>query len=362
MVGCARLIHGVVFMRGRLGRAALAVILIVAVSFGAFELKLHVLKPSPVASAAQLVEDEAPVATVIGAEGAVSVIRDQGTPDERVMSPVKVGLLLFRGDQIWTGEDGWLELQFDESARALVAPNSRVEVVSGLVRELDEQTRRLLPTLRLVVGRVYAHVAGALSRLKNFSVETPSAIAGVRGTIFSVDAGMTGKTVVSVQRGVVAVSTPQLPRNESLVGAGEEIEVLPGQALPLARALGPIEAQRWEAVREWLERQSEWRSSRGLGERMGFRERFARFISRVFGEEHALGSRERPVSSRSGAVGDVHALEPKEAWKGEPAAGSGALENTGAGWGFLPSVPERFPLPAFPKLFSGGVFRRHRDT
>lgn len=219
-------------------------------------------------AAAQDEEDEPPVAVVIGAEGTASVLRDLGMPTERVMSPVKPGLWLYRGDQIWTGEDGWLEIQFDDAARVMVTPNSRVEVVSGLVRELDRETQRILPTLRLLLGRVYAHVAGALSRLRSFSVETPSAIAGVRGTIFAVDAGVTGRTVVSVHQGVVAVASPALPRSESLIGPGEEIHVLPGELPGSPRRLGAGEAQRWEGMAEWLDVQFQWRRSleQGRGE------------------------------------------------------------------------------------------------
>lgn len=276
-------------MRERLRRAALALAMVAAVAVASLGSVLLIESPLLVASAAALMlDDEAPIATVIEVEGAVSVIRDQGTPEERVMSPVKRGLWLFRGDQIWTGEDGWLELQFEDTARVLVVPNSRVEVVSGLVREVDEETQRVLPTLRLLLGRVYAHVAGALSRLRSFSIETPTAIAGVRGTIFAVDVGLTGRTLVSVQEGVVAVASPDLVRNESLVGAGEEIEVLPGQALPVARLLGQAEAQRWERVRDWLERQHEWRRARAQGEPGGVTTSLIRWFRRVLRGEAAL--------------------------------------------------------------------------
>lgn len=357
MVGRSGFADGGVFMTGRLGLVALAVI-VVAVAAAAsitttkiwglhsFDSSLH---SSSIASAADdgaeaggdggpddEATDEAPVAMVIAAEGAVSVIRDQGTPDERVMSPAKPGLLLFRGDQIWTGEDGWLELQFEEFARVLIAPNSRVEVVSGLVRELDKETQRLLPTLRLLLGRVYAHVAGALSRMRNFSVETPSAIAGVRGTIFAVEAGVTGKTLVSVRRGVVAVASLSLPRNESLVGAGEEIEVFPGEAPPAPRALGAAEAERWERVNDWFARQMEWRDSLRLQGRADLADRLRRFWDWTFDSEQQRGN--------------------------EPGANSGVPVRTGASRGLIPPAADPFLVPAPPKWISGGVFRRHRNS
>lgn len=205
------------------------------------------------------VEDESPVATVVEVFGSVSVIRDHGTDEERIMSPVKQGLWLYRGDQIWTGENSWIEVQFEESARVRVDASSRVIVVAGLLREVDPEDGKERPTLRLLVGRIWVHVADALSRLRNFSVETPSAIAGVRGTIFMVEVGVTGRSVVSVYEGVVAVATPAAPRSEYLVGQQEEVEVLPQQAPTPLRDPESDASRRWLEMQGWIEEQIRWK-------------------------------------------------------------------------------------------------------
>ena len=200
-------------------------------------------------------------------------------------------------------------MQFEEAARVRVGPSSRVVVVTGLVREIDPMTKQELPTLRLLVGRVWVHVAEALSRLRNFSVETPSAIAGVRGTIFMVEVGVTGKSVVSVYEGVVSVASPRSPRNEYLVGAAEEIEVLPGQApsSPKVNEFDP--ARRWGEMDEWLQEQAQWKASKRQGRAGGELGSGDREGQPAFGEVAPGGMARDGADGGEGPEGRV-ALDP----------------------------------------------------
>lgn len=290
----------------RVGWAAVAALLIVLALFGSLG-----SNTTPTYAAAldadEAVDDERPTAIVIDSRGSVSVIRNRGTADERVMSPVKAGLLLFRGDQIWTGEDSWIEVEFEETARVRVGPSSRVEVVTGLLREVDPETGRELPTMRLWVGRIWVHVAEALSRLRNFSVETPSAIAGVRGTLFAVDVGVTGKTIVSVREGVVAVSSPSALRNEYLVGKDEEIEVFPQQEPSGSTKLGADESRRWDEMQPWLKEQFEWKATRrqkAQGGLFGFLSRMFRADAQTAGAAGWESSGGRSTDGRKERHGD----------------------------------------------------------
>ena len=295
------LVGGVVSMRERVGWAAAAAFLVVLALLGSLWSNPSFLLANALNGEEILLQDGTPIAIVIASYGNVSVIHDRGTPDERMMSPVKPGLLLFRGDQISTGEDSWIEVEFEQTARVRVAPSSRVEVVTGLLREVDPETGEQLPTLRLWVGRVWVHVAEALSRLRNFSVETPSAIAGVRGTLFAVDVGVTGRTIVSVREGVVAVASPLAPRNEYLVGVGEEIEVLPEQEPMGPRLLGAEESRRWGEMQPWLKEQEEWKASRREQAQGGLFGFFSRLL-RPGKEQGAEEGLEEPASQAAGGT------------------------------------------------------------
>lgn len=349
------LVGGVVSMRERVGWAAAAAFLVVVALLGSLWSNPSVLLANALNGEEILLQDETPIAIVIASYGNVSVIRDRGTPDERMMSPVKPGLLLFRGDQIWTGEDSWIEVEFEQTARVRVAPSSRVEVVTGLLREVDPETGEQLPTLRLWVGRVWVHVAEALSRLRNFSVETPSAIAGVRGTLFAVDVGVTGRTIVSVREGVVAVASPLAPRNEYLVGVGEEIEVLPEQEPVGPRLLGAEESRRWGEMQPWLKEQEEWKASRREQAQGGLFGFFSRLL-RPGKEQGAEEGLEEPRSQAAGGTPASSGGGP-ELVEGAGEAGSGgdggnSRQPDGFRFHFPTPVWPPGPIPTLPSLLS----------
>ena len=69
-------------------------------------------------------------------------------------------------------------------------------------------------TVRLFVGKLWAHVRGAVG--KKFSVETPNAVAGVRGTEFTVST-TDADTEVGVVSGEVEVSDKQTPDFKKLL-------------------------------------------------------------------------------------------------------------------------------------------------
>lgn len=105
------------------------------------------------------------------------------------------------------------------------------------------------PSLRLVLGNLWASVAKRITPGSQFQVETPAAVAGVRGTRFEVSVSPTGATGVYVEEGVVEVRGLQdgKPRGEPVVlTAGQATYVEPGQA-PTPPAGLPQEAKQGKA-------------------------------------------------------------------------------------------------------------------
>ena len=58
----------------------------------------------------------------------------------------------------------------------------------------------------LLLGKVWSKVTGVFGSKRNFEVRTERAVAGVRGTIFQLDAKKTKAVLVKVYAGTVAVS------------------------------------------------------------------------------------------------------------------------------------------------------------
>lgn len=120
------------------------------------------------------------------------------------------GHLLYTGDRLATGGNS--------SAILALGPH-RVRMgseASFLVSRVDVEHRRF--NLFLWVGRLWLYVQKGTDAVE-FTVDTPAAQAGVRGTLFSVAVAADGTTWVGVSEGKVAVTA--LP-------GGQEIRLKPG--------------------------------------------------------------------------------------------------------------------------------------
>jgi len=194
------------------------------------------------------------IARVVDATGSVTVVRPPQGEERytRYLSPVSEGLALFPGDQVWTGADSWVELDFGDEVRVRIDPRTRAEVVSGLLPMPGEPPGQDRPNLRLYLGDVWASVVSLVSRFANFSIETPTAIAGVRGTLFSVSVDVLGTTSVSVNEGIVAVSTFEEWSAEVLVASGEFTNVIAGRRPDVPRSISPDLEREWNIRSDWV--------------------------------------------------------------------------------------------------------------
>lgn len=163
---------------------------------------------------------EAAVAMVTGVSGEVEVLRI-GTDSWRA---ARVGDTLFVGDELRTGDEAWVELNFDNEAFARVEAGSHVAVEGPIVlTDVEQQPDDVPSTLRMWVGRLWVHVVHRIERWVRFSVETPHAVAGVRGTVFYIEVLESDPgTIVGVREGSVAVAMEQ---SEVMVEAGRVVKV-----------------------------------------------------------------------------------------------------------------------------------------
>lgn len=104
----------------------------------------------------------------------------------------------------------------------------------------------------LSTGRIWAQVFAGGQAETRFEVETDAAVAGVRGTVFSVSHDEDA-TTVSVYEGRVAVSD-RTREQTVLLEAGTQTTVKPGQGPSKVMPLTSSEKGQWKKVTQWIQK------------------------------------------------------------------------------------------------------------
>jgi hypothetical protein len=165
-------------------------------------------------------------ATIAAFKGAV-LVQQAG----KAMSlPARKGMELQAGDRIITGKDGTAAVRFDDGSISRIASNSRIDL-QELAR--DGADGASTTTLTAGWGRVWNKVQDVTEKNSRFEVNTPAAVAGVRGTVFLVEVQSETDTVVRVYEGQVGVAAPPPAALELPEGVpGDEFMEIDGFDLP----------------------------------------------------------------------------------------------------------------------------------
>lgn len=105
------------------------------------------------------------------------------------------------GNRIVTGSGGSLEVSYADGSSFLVRPNSTVDVV----RSLKQGEYNLLRNIFLQAGELINRLKKATGMEQRYQIETPSAVAGARGTEFRVGVDASQATRTEVLEGVVGL-------------------------------------------------------------------------------------------------------------------------------------------------------------
>lgn len=127
-----------------------------------------------------------------------------------------VAMTLYTGGEVWAQESATARVQLNESV-IRVAPNT----IFTLKPAADQTV-----TLDLEQGQVWLNVEG-LAPGETLEVQTPDAVAAVRGTRFSVRVLPEGGAVISTREGAVVVTAAG---STVTVAAGMQSTILPGGA------------------------------------------------------------------------------------------------------------------------------------
>jgi len=153
-------------------------------------------------AAAPLAAAQTRTAQVSLLEGKAQRTRGGGRTD------LRVGTALSQGDTIETQASSRLEVRLSDGSLLRLGPSSKLQLSEAHFS--GGPSRRRL-SARLFFGKLWAKVISVIQGEQKFQVETENAVAGVRGTVFRVDANEDRSVRVRVYDGEVAVgkSAPQ---------------------------------------------------------------------------------------------------------------------------------------------------------
>ncbi|PJZ52623.1 lipoprotein LipL45 [Leptospira adleri] len=165
-------------------------------------------KPTENSQAATTGKENSPSAVVVFSVGEAKILHTDLTEEKATL-----GASLKTGDKVTTKEKSKVDIQFADGSAIRISENSVIDFDALSINSKGNSDTRLA----LVSGKVFAKVNKA-SKDDQFSVVTPTAIAGVRGTSFIVERSKSDKATVKVLDGAVAVA----PRVAALEGLSDE--------------------------------------------------------------------------------------------------------------------------------------------
>lgn len=155
--------------------------------------------------------------------------------------PLTTNTLLQTDDAVRTvGANSTAELYWIDGTRMRLAPNTTVGIKKCTYNGMK---RTEISLFRLNLGKVWVRIVRTLSRSSKFEVETPTAVATVRGTIFSVAVKPEGSTKVSVYDGTVEVVSADAAL---AVPHGSYVHVTTPQGTPEVKTFSSDEQQEWK--------------------------------------------------------------------------------------------------------------------
>ncbi len=184
------------------------------------------------------------VASVSDAQGDIRVKHHSSD----AFNPLGSARYVRAGDVVQTG-DGSLTLNWVDGARVKVGGHTTLQVLKC---QLNSATSAATSIFKLDVGQVWVRVRKLLSPRSRFEVLTPTATAGVRGTLFSVKVDPRGATQVSVLEGQVVLARNDCDASIAVDrGHCGQVENTPTPgATPMAvQALSDADRDEWKDAR-----------------------------------------------------------------------------------------------------------------
>ena len=144
---------------------------------------------------------------------------------------VELGMKLNEGDSIRTAEESRLELILAQGGGVIRVDEGSLLVLSEVSRKGEDRSTKS----NLLAGSVWANVRKLTTKRSSFSIESPTAVAAIRGTIYRMMATPDYRARVFVYEGQVSVGwrpPPQLTQSLNGVPFQEPTEVAGPSEIP----------------------------------------------------------------------------------------------------------------------------------
>jgi len=148
--------------------------------------------------------------------------------------PAVLGQVLTILDEVVTDSAGRAEITFDNGSRVILNPGSDLVVEE---QSWETGNKRAKVGLNLVVGKAYAKVSKLDGKKETFSLGTPTAVAGIRGTEFVVESKPDRTALLSVWEDDVLWRGQIANSMDRSILAAQGSRCLPGQHPEPAQAL-----------------------------------------------------------------------------------------------------------------------------
>jgi hypothetical protein len=125
-----------------------------------------------------------------------------GSTDSGPWQPLQKGMTVTANKFIKTGKNGYVELTLPDRSIVRLAPGTLFELEESFFPK--NKPRRF--SARLLLGKIWARVSRKIgSQSDRFNTRTPTAVAGVRGTVYDLRTAADKSTDIRVHTGRVAV-------------------------------------------------------------------------------------------------------------------------------------------------------------
>lgn len=158
------------------------------------------------------------IAKIKRIEGKVSVLKKSA----QNWRTARINMPLSEGDAVYSRKESFAEIVYSSGAILRMDEDSKI-----LIKEVTEKKSKTATPL----GNIWANMRKLISSKKEFELESPTATAAIRGTVFQMKTSKDSSTDVSVYEGRVAVGPgkkkeekkPSEPKGRYEVPGPEEI-------------------------------------------------------------------------------------------------------------------------------------------
>ena len=173
-------------------------------------------------------EDEELVGSFTSVKGDVSILHTE----EENWGKAEINMPVFPGDKVKTAASSEAELVLDDGSMLRMEEKTQIEIVDAKIEETDQEEGKKTFSVNLGIGKLLNNFKKLINKQSRYSVITSTAVAGVKGTEFTVECAEE-QTEIVVFDGEVKVEDPK----------GVSVDLLPDQQTTVKKGKPPLKPQ-----------------------------------------------------------------------------------------------------------------------